>query len=101
MTRPAGTAEEGQDFRVALDGVELTLGGRPIFKSLSCGFPRGQISIVLGGSGAGKSTILRLIGGLVRPDSGAVRVAGTDITRISERELYDVRMRIGMLFQVF
>jgi phospholipid/cholesterol/gamma-HCH transport system ATP-binding protein len=99
MTHPGGTAEEAQDFRVALDGVELTLGGRQIFKSLSCGFPRGQISIVLGGSGAGKSTILRLIGGLLRPDGGAVRVAGTDITRISERDLYDVRMRIGMLFQ--
>lgn len=99
MTRPGGVAEGAQDFRVALDGVELTLGARPIFESLSCGFPRGQISIVLGGSGAGKSTILRLIGGLLRPDGGSVRVAGTDVTQISERELNKVRMRIGMLFQ--
>jgi phospholipid/cholesterol/gamma-HCH transport system ATP-binding protein len=88
-----------QDFRVALDGVDLDLGGRPIFRGLSCGFPRGQISVVLGGSGAGKSTLLRLIGGLQRPDSGSVRVAGRDITRISESEMFDVRDCIGMLFQ--
>ena len=87
------------DFRVQLDGVELTLGGRHVFKSLSCGFPRGEIAVVLGGSGAGKSTMLRMIGGLQRPDAGSVRVAGEDVARMSERQLYRVRARIGMLFQ--
>ena len=99
---PAGAERHmsgAQDFRVALDGVDLDLGGRPIFRGLSCGFPRGQISVVLGGSGAGKSTLLRLIGGLQRPDSGSVRVVGRDITRISESEMFDVRDCIGMLFQ--
>ncbi len=55
--------------------------------------------MVLGGSGAGKSTLIRMIGGLQRPDSGSVRVAGQDITAFSERELFKVRDRIGMLFQ--
>ena len=64
-----------------------------------CGFPRGQITVVLGGSGAGKSTLLRLIGGLTRPDAGSVRVAGQDVTRLSERQLFEMRERIGMLFQ--
>ena len=89
----------GQEFRVVLDGVDLTLGGRRVFRGLSCGFPRGQISVVLGGSGAGKSTVLRLIAGLQRPDGGSVRIAGQDITRISERALFVVRNQIGMLFQ--
>jgi phospholipid/cholesterol/gamma-HCH transport system ATP-binding protein len=89
----------GQEFRIALDGVCLTRGNREIFRGLSCGFPRGQISVVLGGSGAGKSTLVRMIGGLTRPDSGTVRVAGEDITRLSERQLFRVRDRIGMLFQ--
>ena len=87
------------DFRIAFDGVQLNLGGRQVFRGLTCGFGRGQITVVLGGSGAGKSTMLRLIGGLLRPDAGAVRVAGSDITRLKERDLFRVRQRIGMLFQ--
>jgi phospholipid/cholesterol/gamma-HCH transport system ATP-binding protein len=89
----------GQEFRVALDGVYLKLGDRQVFQGLSCGFFRGEISVVLGGSGAGKSTLMRMIGGLTRPDRGTVRVAGQDITRLSERQLFRVRDRIGMLFQ--
>jgi len=90
---------EVQEFRVAFDGVSLRRGERAIFDGLSCGFPRGQVSVVLGGSGAGKSTLIRMIGGLLRPDSGSVRVADQDITGFSERELFKVRDRIGMLFQ--
>lgn len=89
----------GHEFRIATDGVYLKRGGRKIFRGLSCGFVRGQISVVLGGSGAGKSTLLRMFGGLVRPDRGTVRVAGEDITRLPERKLFKVRDRIGMLFQ--
>ena len=88
-----------QEFRIAFDGVCLERGDRVIFDRLSCGFPRGRISVVLGGSGAGKSTLIRMIGGLLRPDSGSVRVAGQDITALSERQLFRVRDRIGMLFQ--
>lgn len=91
-----GTSE---DFRIACDGVQLTLGKRRVFRDLTCGFRRGQITVVLGGSGAGKSSLLRLIGGLIRPDSGRVRVAGQDVARLSERQLFKMRERIGMLFQ--
>jgi phospholipid/cholesterol/gamma-HCH transport system ATP-binding protein len=90
---------EESEFRIAFDGVSLKRGERVIFDGLSCGFPRGRISVVLGGSGAGKSTLIRMIGGLQRPDSGSVRVAEQDITGFSERELFKVRDRIGMLFQ--
>jgi phospholipid/cholesterol/gamma-HCH transport system ATP-binding protein len=55
--------------------------------------------VILGGSGSGKSTILRLIGGLVRPQAGQILVEGQDITQLSERHLYDVRQKIGMMFQ--
>jgi phospholipid/cholesterol/gamma-HCH transport system ATP-binding protein len=85
--------------RICLDDVHLTLGSRPVFRGLGCRFGRGQISILMGGSGAGKSTLLRLVAGLARPDRGSVRVAGEEITRLRERELFGVRERIGMLFQ--
>ena len=87
------------DFRIAFDGVHVKLGDREVFRGLTCGFVRGQITVVLGGSGAGKSTMLRLIGGLLRPDSGSVRVAGFDVTRLRGRDLYRVRQNVGMLFQ--
>ncbi|MBW2267954.1 MAG: ATP-binding cassette domain-containing protein [Deltaproteobacteria bacterium] len=91
--------EAAETFRIALDGVSLRRGHREVFRDLSCGFRAGEISVILGGSGAGKSTLLRVIGGLTRPDSGAVRVAGRDITRLSERDMFTVRDGIGMLFQ--
>jgi phospholipid/cholesterol/gamma-HCH transport system ATP-binding protein len=77
----------------------MAFGEREVFRSLSCRFPRGRISVVLGGSGSGKSTVLRLIGGLVRPQAGTIRVDGDDITRRSEREMYPVRKKLGMMFQ--
>ena len=91
-------AVETQD-RVRLEDVHLSLGERSVFRGLDCRFPRGRISVILGGSGVGKSTLLRAIGGLVRPQRGSVWVAGEDVTRLAERELYRVRGRIGMLFQ--
>jgi len=96
LDRGLGTSE---DFRIAFDGVHLTLGKWHVFRGLSCGFRPGEITVVLGGSGAGKSTLLRLIGGLIRPDAGSVRVAGQDVGRLSERRLFEMRERIGMLFQ--
>jgi phospholipid/cholesterol/gamma-HCH transport system ATP-binding protein len=96
LDRGGSTSE---DFRIAFDGVELTLGKQHVFRGVTCGFERGRITVVLGGSGAGKSTLLRLIGGLIRPDSGSVRVAGQDVARLSQRRLFKMRERIGMLFQ--
>jgi phospholipid/cholesterol/gamma-HCH transport system ATP-binding protein len=87
------------EARVQLEGVHLSFGSRSIFRDLDVSFPRGKISVILGGSGCGKSTLLRTIGGLVRPARGSVRIAGEDTTKLPERELFRVRERIGMLFQ--
>jgi phospholipid/cholesterol/gamma-HCH transport system ATP-binding protein len=88
----------GQDH-VVFDDVSMSFGTRRVLRNLSCSFPRAKISVVLGGSGSGKTTILRLIGGLVRPRSGHVVVDGDDVTRMTERDLYKVRDKLGMVFQ--
>ena len=77
----------------------MAYGDRDVFRDLSCSFPRGKISVVLGGSGSGKSTVLRLIAGLVRPTGGRIVIDGHDIASLPERELFEVRRNVGMMFQ--
>jgi phospholipid/cholesterol/gamma-HCH transport system ATP-binding protein len=88
-----------EEPHVALAGVRMAFGEREVFRALDCAFPRGRISVILGGSGSGKSTVLRLIGGLLKPQAGRVLVAGQDVARLPERELFRLRERIGMMFQ--
>lgn len=90
---------EAAPAHVSFENVHMAFDGRVVHRSLSCAFPRGRISVILGGSGSGKSTLLRLIGGLVRPSSGSIRVADSDITQLSDAEMFAVRSRLGMLFQ--
>lgn len=66
---------------------------------LNCHFEKGKITVILGGSGSGKSTLLRQITGLEKPDEGAVYFDGVDITRLPKKKLYDLRKKMGMLFQ--
>jgi phospholipid/cholesterol/gamma-HCH transport system ATP-binding protein len=70
-----------------------------VLKSVSFRISRGETKIILGASGSGKSTILKLILGLIRPDEGVILVDGNDITRMSERDIVQVRKGIGMVFQ--
>jgi phospholipid/cholesterol/gamma-HCH transport system ATP-binding protein len=95
----AAVEESSSKDHVVFDQVSMSFGGRRVLRSLSCSFPREKISVVLGGSGSGKTTILRLIGGLVRPASGHVIVDGDDVTAMRERDLYRVRDKLGMVFQ--
>ena len=72
--------------KVVLDGLDLTV-------------PRGKNTVVIGGSGTGKSVLLKCVVGLLRPDAGEIRIDGEDITRMEEEELVRVRRKFGMLFQ--
>ncbi|HYD50856.1 MAG TPA: ATP-binding cassette domain-containing protein [Terriglobales bacterium] len=92
-------ASSAAPAHVLFEDVHMAFGGRTVLRGMSCEFPRGRISIILGGSGAGKTTILRLIGGLVRPQKGRIAVAGLDVTSASEADLYTVRDKLGMMFQ--
>jgi phospholipid/cholesterol/gamma-HCH transport system ATP-binding protein len=72
---------------------------RPILQGVSFDLRPGTTTIVLGGSGTGKTTILRLILGLLKPESGSICVEGEEVTGLSEEELRDVRLKVGMVFQ--
>jgi phospholipid/cholesterol/gamma-HCH transport system ATP-binding protein len=92
-------ATETDEAHVRLRDVRMAFEDREVLRGLSCAFPRGKISVILGGSGSGKTTILRVIGGLVCPQAGSVSVAGCDISRLSETAMYAVRQKLGMMFQ--
>lgn len=84
---------------IVLDKVVYRRGGKTIFNGLSINVPRGKTVAVMGPSGTGKTTLLRLIGGQLTPDSGAVYVQGRDLASLSRSELFELRKDMGMLFQ--
>lgn len=84
---------------IVFERVTYEIGGRTILDDVSFQVAAGCTKVVMGPSGIGKSTILRLILGLIRPQAGAVRVLGKDMARVSEEERNALRRRIGMVFQ--
>jgi phospholipid/cholesterol/gamma-HCH transport system ATP-binding protein len=72
---------------------------RPILRGIEMTIERGKLTAIMGGSGCGKTTILRLIGGQLRPQRGSVVVAGKDVATLDRDELFALRRKIGMLFQ--
>lgn len=79
--------------------VSLAFDDQVVLDSVSFRVRRGETKIVLGGSGSGKSTIINLVLGLLKPDSGAILIDGEDITGYDEQEMMRVRKKIGMVFQ--
>lgn len=84
---------------VEIRDLRYAVNKRPIFDGLDLAIVRGKVTAFMGPSGTGKTTLLRLITGQVRPGSGSVRVAGSDLSTLSREELYALRQRMGMLFQ--
>ncbi len=84
---------------VEITGLHFKRNGRPIFDGVDIAIPRGKIIAIMGPSGTGKTTLLRLIGGQLQPASGKVMVAGQNIHQLRAAELYKLRKKMGMLFQ--
>jgi phospholipid/cholesterol/gamma-HCH transport system ATP-binding protein len=75
--------------------VTISFDDETVLRNVSFKISRGETKIILGGSGSGKSTILKLILGLIRPDSGQILIEDRDITQMTERELVSIRRDIG------
>jgi phospholipid/cholesterol/gamma-HCH transport system ATP-binding protein len=87
------------DNVAALHGVDFSIDGKPIFRKLDIAIRRGAVTAIMGPSGTGKTTLLRLITGQLLADAGRVVVEGRDVAGLGRAELYAMRRRIGMLFQ--
>jgi len=98
------TFREVDDTERAIPAIEfrnvtIEFDGRKVLNDLSFKVMKGETKIILGGSGCGKSTTIKLVLGLLKPDSGQVLVDGEDVTNYSEVQMMSVRRKIGMIFQ--
>ncbi|MEP7155838.1 MAG: ABC transporter ATP-binding protein [Betaproteobacteria bacterium] len=84
---------------VEIDDVHFAYGKREILKGISLQVPRGKLVAIMGGSGCGKTTLLRLIGGQLRASRGRVMVNGEDVGSLGADAMYAMRRKMGMLFQ--
>lgn len=98
---PLNTAlsEVSENPLVSLQGVHFAYGDREILRGIDLNVRRGQVVAIMGGSGCGKTTLLRLIGGQLRASSGVVSVDGRDLAHVGRDAMYALRRRMGMLFQ--
>jgi len=84
---------------IVFDEVSIAFDEKPVLKGISFSLAKGETKAIFGVAGSGKSTILKLALGLLKPDSGHIYVLGNDVTQMREEELFDLRRKIGMVFQ--
>ena len=79
--------------------MSFSRGSRQIFNDISLDISRGKVTAIMGPSGSGKTTLLKLIGGQLIPDQGSIEMDGNNVHQLSRKDLYQLRKRMGMLFQ--
>ena len=92
-----GTSSD--DILVDIQNLRFSRGDRVILNELSLTIPRGKVTAIMGGSGCGKTTLLNLFGGRIKPDSGKAIVDGQSVPDLNTKDLFTLRKRMGMLFQ--
>ena len=88
-----------QNNLVSVRNLTFSRGSKKIFDDISLDFQRGKITAIMGPSGTGKTTLLKLIGGQLFPERGSIFVDGQNVHQLRRSDLYDLRKRLGMLFQ--
>jgi phospholipid/cholesterol/gamma-HCH transport system ATP-binding protein len=96
---PPATDEQPSGPVLVFDDVSIGFEGKQVLKNISLTVSPGETRILLGPAGSGKSVLLKLANGLIRPDSGSITVFGEDINAMREEQMFELRRRIGMVFQ--
>jgi phospholipid/cholesterol/gamma-HCH transport system ATP-binding protein len=95
----AGAEAAQEDNIMVIRDLHYSRGHRKIFDGLNVSIPRGRVTAIMGPSGTGKTTLLRLMTGQILPDQGHIDIDGHDVPKLRRKELYELRKRVGMLFQ--
>src|SRR5271154_5295289 len=95
----AAPARQSGAEAIRFENVTLAFDDKVVLDDISFRLPHGETKAIFGVAGSGKSTILKLALGLMKPDSGHIYVLGHDVTQMREEELFDLRRKIGMVFQ--
>ncbi|MFV7759210.1 phospholipid ABC transporter ATP-binding protein MlaF [Shewanella algae] len=96
---PESSKQQNPSPLVEVNNLGFSRGSRVIYEQISLTIPRGKVTAIMGPSGIGKTTLLKLIGGQLTPDNGQVLFDGQDIHKLSRHELFGARKRMSMLFQ--
>ena len=99
LENPAAAPETPSGYAIQFDKVSIAFDEKVVLQDVSLQLPIGETKAVFGVAGSGKSTLLKLAIGLLRPDSGRIFVLGEEITHMSEQELFEMRRRVGIVFQ--
>jgi len=96
---PAASVASLSGYAIEFDKVSIAFGENVVLDGISFQLPHGETKALFGVAGSGKSTLLKLAMGLMRPDGGRIFVLGEEVTRMSEQELFELRRRVGIVFQ--
>lgn len=99
LSRSDAAAQDSAQVAIVFEDVSIAFEGNNVLDGVSFELKRGETKAIFGVAGAGKTTLLKLALGLVKPDRGHIHVLGYDVTRMREEELFDLRRKIGMVFQ--
>ena len=99
VENPVASGENPPGFAIEFENVSIAFDEKVVLEDISFRLPHGETKALFGVAGSGKSTLLKLAMGLMPPDSGRILVLGEEVTRMSEQELFELRRRVGIVFQ--
>ncbi|MBQ9335061.1 MAG: ABC transporter ATP-binding protein [Alphaproteobacteria bacterium] len=87
------------EYVIEVENLSKSFGNKEVLKEISLKIGRGESYVVIGGSGSGKSVLIKCILGLIEPTSGVIKINGNDVSKLSQKELFKTRLKCGVLYQ--